>query len=98
MAKAKVARLISFEQIETERLEEKSAINYVARPDIVPVTLHQIRWDVVELNAATGRLFVAPNLKFYIVALKLSLDHFRHFDVVAFEIDVAVARDWVIVD
>ena len=98
MAQPQVLRLIRFEQVEGERLEKQAAVKDITRAHIVAMALHQIRRHGVELNAAAGLLFVPPDLKFHIVAFKFSLDYFRHLDVFAFQVDVSVTRDRVIVD
>ena len=98
VAQPQILRLIRFEQVETQRLKNQTAVNNIARAHVVLVTLHQVRRHGIELHAPSSRLLVPPDFKLHIVMFEFSLDHLRHLDVFAFEIHVAVTRDWMIID
>src|SRR5207237_9450986 len=85
------------DQIEIYRLKKQPAINDVARPDIVPVTLNPVRPHGVQLDIYRHRLFVAPDVELHLIALEFSLDHFRKFDALAFQFHIRIARDRVII-
>src|SRR5260370_35209844 len=92
MGQAKIGRLIRFEQVERQRLKEQSAVNDIARANIVLVALHEIRLHIVELNTGVGRLFVAPDVELHSVQLDLSLYPVEHLHPYAFHLQIAVAR------
>ena len=98
MAEPEIGRLISFDQIERERLKKQPAVNDVARPHIIGVTLHEIRPDRIQRRSSPSAVVCRARGRASPFALEFSLDHFRHLHALAFEFDIRVARNRMIID
>src|SRR2546428_11712370 len=68
MPETQVLRLICFEQIETQRLEEQTAVKHITRSHIVFVTLDQIWRGSVGLHPPPWKVVFVPKSWFVVFA------------------------------
>ena len=98
MAKTQVGWPICFEQIEVQRLKKQATIKHITGPHIIAVALNSIRPRCKEFDGDCHGLFVAPDFELDRVALEFPFDHFLKVRALAFQFDIRIACDGMIID
>src|SRR6266404_9776224 len=99
MTEAQISLPIGFEQVEIQRLKEQAAVKHVAGTHIITVTLNQIRpCRLCQLDLHSHRLLVTPDVELNRAPFEFPLHYFLKVRGLAFQLNIPVTGDGMIVD
>ena len=98
MAETQIGWPICFEQIEIQWLKKQATVKHVTGTHIVAVALNPIRPWCIKLDGDRHGLFVAPDVELDRVPLEFPLDYLLKVCAFAFQFDIRIACDGMIID
>src|SRR4030095_12751056 len=98
MAETQVGWPICFEQIEVQWLKKQATVKHITGTDIIAVALKPIRPRCKDFDGDCHGLFVAPDIELDRIAIEFPFDHFLKVRALAFQFDIRIACDGMLID